>query len=107
MFSAMANRVRFTMRVPVTVRQEGEWYYSSCPLLDVHSQGLSEQEARDHLIEALQLFVETCFEQGTLEQVLRDRGFEPGSPDGDSDDGCTVDVPLALVTRRDAEAVAC
>lgn len=100
----MNNTVRFQMRVPVAVRQEGNWFYSSCPPLDVHSQGLSRLEAINNLIEALQLFVTTCFELGTLEQVLHDMGLEAGGiQQEDPSDGDMIDVPLPLLARRHAE----
>ena len=106
MYSQITQRVQFTMSLPMAVRHEGMWYYSSCPVLDVHSQGVTEQEATDNLVEALQLFLETAFEQGTLQEVLRQQGFEPAR-DGDATPaGRTVEVPLALIARRYAENLA-
>jgi predicted RNase H-like HicB family nuclease len=99
----MANVVRFNMSVPASVRRDGEWFHSSCPVLDVHSQGRTEDEALTNLVEALQLFVETCYEQGTLEQVLRAQGFVPGH-DGDLVSERMVEVPLSLIARQHAEA---
>lgn len=103
MYRQMAHRVQFTMSVPATVRNEGKWYYSSCPVLDVHSQGRTDKEAIDNLVEALQLFVETCFEQGTLGQVLREQGFEPARDGDEQPAGRMVEVPLALIARQNAE----
>lgn len=65
------QEIQSNLRVPATVRQEGKWFYSSCPVFDVHSQGLSKEEALDNLAEALQLFVESCIERGTLDQVVK------------------------------------
>lgn len=109
MFSSRAREMRktvvFQMKVPAIVRHEEGTFYSSCPALDVHSQGDTEKQALDNLIEALQLFVETCYEQGTLEQVLQAQGFEPGhGEEGEGIDGCTVEVPLSLIARQHAEA---
>lgn len=103
-----AQKVSFSMRVPAVVRREGRWFYSSCPVLDVHSQGHSEEESLNNLIEALQLFVETCYEQGSLEQVLRAQGFEPPEEGEVNDDSgaLTVDVPLALIARQHAQTLA-
>lgn len=95
------NKVVFRMEVPAMVRQEGAMFYSSCPTLDVQSQGRSEKEALDNLIEALQLFVETCYEQGALGQVLRDIGLVPSHSDDDGfAHGRTVEVPLALIAQH-------
>ncbi len=59
------------------VKQEGKWYIASCLPLDVHSQGHDEGEALRNLAEAIKLFVESCYERGTLDQVLKDCGFTP------------------------------
>jgi predicted RNase H-like HicB family nuclease len=98
------RKVEFQMKVPATVRQdERGMYISSCDLLDVHSQGRSEKEALDNLVEALQLFVETCYEQGTLEQVLKAQGLLPGGGDERfSSDEHTLEVPLGLIARQHA-----
>ena len=99
-----SQSVTFLMKVPAKVRQEGGVFYSSCPVFDVHSQGDTQQSALDHLVEALQVFVETCYEQGTLHQVLKEQGFMPGhQEDPQEQAGCTINVPFALIARRHAE----
>lgn len=97
--------VRFTMSVPIRVRKEGKWFYSSCEVLDVHSQGKTKKEATNNLIEALQLFLETCYEEGTFEQVLRERGFAPDRDAENAADERMVEVPLSLIARQHAEAL--
>ncbi|MFH1043538.1 MAG: type II toxin-antitoxin system HicB family antitoxin [Pseudomonadota bacterium] len=99
--------VRFTMSVPVRARKEGNWFYSSCEVLDVHSQGKTKKEAINNLIEALQLFLETCYEEGTFEQVLREQGFVPAHGAENAADERMVEVPLSLIARQHAEARAC
>jgi predicted RNase H-like HicB family nuclease len=98
------RQVSFSMKVPATVRQEGAQFYASCDILDVHSQGDSEKQALDNLVEALQLFVETCYQQGTLEKVLKAQGFVPGDFDEQVIGGHAVEVPLALIARQHAAA---
>ena len=70
-------KVFFQVRVPFKVKKKGNVYVSSCDVLDVHTQGYSEREAKENLIEALRLFIITCYERGTLGEVLRDCGFQP------------------------------
>ena len=98
------RKVSLRIEVPAAVRREGSMYYSSCDVLDVHSQGNTEKEALNNLVEALQLFVETCYEQGTLEQVLLAQGLHPGSAEDlrVMGGGRTVEVPLSLVAQRAA-----
>lgn len=97
--------VSFRMQVPVSVRREDDKFYSACEVLDVYSQGDSEQEALDNLIEALQLFAETCYQQGTLEKVLMAQGFMPAhGEEAREAQGRMVEVPLALIARQHAAA---
>lgn len=98
------------MRLPADVRREGKWFYSSCPALDVYSQGLSHDEALANLAEALHLFVESCYRRGTLDEVLKERGFEPdGTDEPENDENgryVDVDLPLSRAAHQDAEAYA-
>jgi len=70
-------RVTFTMELPVVVKKKGKHYVASCPLLEVYSQGETKNKATENIKEALQLFLMSCFERGTLGAVLRERGFKP------------------------------
>jgi len=63
------------MTVQIKVKKEGAYFIASCPLLDVHSQGRTKKKAIENLEEALQLFTETCYEMGTLDEVLKDAGL--------------------------------
>ncbi len=42
------------------IEREGDGYVALCPELDVASQGDTVEEARDNLVEALELFFETA-----------------------------------------------
>lgn len=65
----------FTLILPAIFSQEGDWIVASFPDLDVTSQGRTRDEAKRNLIEAAQLFIESCFERNVLEQVLKGCGF--------------------------------
>ncbi len=52
----MDNSQRFT----VIIERENDGYISLCPELDIASQGNNIEEARQNLIEALELFFETA-----------------------------------------------
>ena len=47
-------------RLTCVIEREDDAYVSSCPELDIASQGRSIEEARGNLIEAEQLFLETA-----------------------------------------------
>ena len=40
------------------IEREDDWYIALCPELDVASQGKTIEEARDNLVEAVELFFE-------------------------------------------------
>lgn len=42
------------------IERDDDWYVALCPELDIASQGQTVEEARDNLVEALQLFLETA-----------------------------------------------
>jgi predicted RNase H-like HicB family nuclease len=44
----------------VIIEKEGDGYVSLCPELDIASQGDSIEEARNNLVEAVELFLETA-----------------------------------------------
>ncbi len=47
-------------RLTCVIEREDDAYASSCPELDIASQGRSIEEARQNLIEAVELFMETA-----------------------------------------------
>ncbi len=49
------------------IKPEDDGYVAVCPEMDIASQGDTEAEARDNLIEALELF----FEVASAEEVRR------------------------------------
>jgi len=72
----MELSVEFKIKVPVEIKKRKKWVLASCPILDVHSQGETEAKAKKNLTEAIQVFLVSCFERGTLDAVLKDCGFK-------------------------------
>ncbi len=54
------------------IEREGTGYVSSCPELDIASQGQSVEEARDNLREALELFFETASKEEVATRLHED-----------------------------------
>ena len=72
-----ADIVRIDARLTVEIipAEEGG-YCVSCPALrGVHSQGGTVKEAKANIKEAVECFIETCFERGILRDALARRGF--------------------------------
>ncbi len=104
----METRVTFYLKLPFTVKQKRKWHVAGCPALDVFSQGASREEAEANLKEAVSLFLASCFERGTLDQVLKDCGFRPDfSTGGVQEDKALgfIEVPIPFTVSM--EPVAC
>ena len=61
--------------VPVVFFAESDTIIAHCVLLDISSCGRDMEEARRNVREAIELFLETCEEIGTLNEVLEESGF--------------------------------
>ena len=56
-------------------KEKPKMYVSHCPELDLYSQGDTLKEAKANIVEATQLFIESCIEDSTLREVLLECGF--------------------------------
>jgi predicted RNase H-like HicB family nuclease len=97
--------ITMTVKLPIRIIKKDRWYVASCPVLDVYSQGGTEKKATENLTEALSLFLISCLERGTLEQVLRECGFNSISPAIKKKNMITsrrkyIDIPLALLSNQ-------
>lgn len=56
--------------------REGDTYVAYVPELDLSSCGATNDEARKNIREAVQAFIETSAEMGTLDEILQESGYE-------------------------------
>jgi predicted RNase H-like HicB family nuclease len=66
--------------LPIKIKKKQNRHVASCPILDVHAQGSSKEEARENLVQALTAFINSCLKRRTLDSVLailKECGFEP------------------------------
>lgn len=100
----MKPKLQFEMKVPAEIFQDGPVYVSCCPTFDVYSQGDTEEEAKKNLVEALTGFIITCFEMGTLSEVLKSSGFSPTEklePEEPEDQGGNfINIPLPFMYKK-------
>lgn len=82
----MSEGVEITLRVTAYIRRAGRTWSAVAPRFGVASQGRDSEGAKRSLKEALELWVESCVDRGTLEQALREVGFRP-TPWGSSTEG--------------------
>lgn len=75
-------------------------YVSHCDPLDVCSQGNTEEEAVKNLNEAIQIFLSSCYEMGTLNEVLMECGLTPSENGEEHLNGITeIDSPVVLTNQ--------
>ena len=72
----MATKPMISVKLPGLLKKKKTHWVSFCPVLDVFSQGSTEEEAKANLEEAVKLFLISCYERGTLEEVLKECGFK-------------------------------
>ncbi len=58
------------MQLTAIIEREGDGYVALCPELDIASQGDTVSEARDNLIEALELFFEVASDAEIRHRML-------------------------------------
>ncbi|MCP3891663.1 MAG: hypothetical protein GY702_22760 [Desulfobulbaceae bacterium] len=89
------------MKLPFVIEKEGEVYVGHCPVFDVYSQGCTAKEAELNTIEAVQVFVQTCIEMGTINQVMQESGFIPACQiKEDPSEENLVDVVLPYIASQ-------
>jgi predicted RNase H-like HicB family nuclease len=43
---------------PVLISKEGEWFVASCPLLDIGTQGRTEEEVKENIADLIEEYME-------------------------------------------------
>jgi predicted RNase H-like HicB family nuclease len=86
-----------TIETITRIWREGRQYIAHALPLDVASAGDTPDQALAALQEAVELFITTAREQGTLEEVLEECGY--------TSDGANWIAPTLLAERREVLAV--
>ena len=72
----MDNVAIIEVKLPVCIEKTEHGYTAYCEALDVYTEAPNKKKAEKNIREALSLFLETCFEMGTLYEVLTSSGFK-------------------------------
>ncbi|MGB2726979.1 MAG: type II toxin-antitoxin system HicB family antitoxin [Halobacteriota archaeon] len=43
---------------PVLISKEGEWFVASCPMLDIATQGRTEEEVKENMVDLIEEYME-------------------------------------------------
>ena len=98
------NQILFDIKVTFGVKPDEVGFVSHCPELDVFSQGKTEKSAIENLQEAIELFIETCYECGTLIDVLRENGYEFSKKHTPNKNEQIMTIPFSLVSHGQTHA---
>ncbi|MBS3061508.1 MAG: type II toxin-antitoxin system HicB family antitoxin [Candidatus Diapherotrites archaeon] len=56
--------------LPIVVSKEGEWFVASCPLLDIATQGQTEEEVKENMQNLIQdYFADEDTKKPSLEEI--------------------------------------
>lgn len=69
------NVIGFNLKLPFTVTKKRKYWVSGCPVLDIFSQGETKSKALENLREAISMFLVSCYERNTLNEVMKESGF--------------------------------
>jgi len=58
------------LNVTIEVWHKGKWYVAKCPELDFISQGKTREEAKNNLLEVIQIQFEEMSQIGALDEYL-------------------------------------
>ncbi len=72
----MKATIKFEARVPVEVFEGTSYFVANCPIFDISSQGKDAEDAKANLTDAITGFLLTCFDMGTLDEMLKKCGFK-------------------------------
>ena len=64
------------LNVTIEVWRKGKWYIAKCPELDFISQGKTREEAKNNLLEVIQIQFEEMSQIGVLDEYLTECGYE-------------------------------
>jgi len=64
------------LNLTIELWKKGGWFVARSPELDFLSQGETREEARKNLEEVIKIQFEEMTEMGTLEEYLKECGFE-------------------------------
>jgi predicted RNase H-like HicB family nuclease len=104
------GEIRLNLPVEEAYKKRTKLWVICIPTLDLCAQGSEKAEARKNLREVSSLFFETCFENGTLFEVLKDSGLSQKSINVTAttarDDGyIDIAIPLDFGRRSGRKAM--
>lgn len=79
---------RAQLQAEIFFDKEVNAFVSYCPALDIYAQADTEMESREAMAGAIMMFIKTCYDRNTLDNVLNARGFRNTKRTDDGKDDC-------------------
>lgn len=70
------EKLALEINLPVSILKEKEKYVAYTPVLDLSTSGQSHKEVKKRFNEIVNIFFEELIKRNTLEEVLRDLGWQ-------------------------------
>ena len=70
------RKLKLQVNLPVSVLKEGKKFIAHTPALDVSASGDTYKKEKKRFNEVVHIFFEEIYEQGTLEEVLKELGWK-------------------------------
>ena len=90
--------VKYNVRLQAWFRRDGREWIVWCPGIDIMTQARTRKGALESLLEAVELWFESCIERGVLNAALNELGYDRLPPDEETPEG----VDFVSVVRRPA-----
>ncbi|NJL59482.1 MAG: hypothetical protein HC887_07410 [Desulfobacteraceae bacterium] len=71
----MAYLMPINLKLPIEFTKKKKWIVASCPVSDIFPQGDTEDDAKKRLSEALNLFLSSCIDRRTLNDILTETDY--------------------------------
>jgi predicted RNase H-like HicB family nuclease len=109
--------VKFNLAFATRHDEQANVFVGYCPVLKVHSQGRTDEEAREAVVDAARLFILTCYKRNILYKYLRSRGMTEAITPPENEDHQYIriehydnqferEVPIEILAAQNAEAIA-
>lgn len=66
---------KFSLNLPVVITKQGKRFVAHTPALDLSTVGKSQKDVQKKFGEAVRLFIEEIVEKNTIDDVLRELGW--------------------------------
>ncbi len=83
--------ISFSLKGGIRKDEDAKVFVSYCPRLGIYSQGMTADQAKESLVDAIQLYIGSLYDRGLFEDTLQALGFSGASNAPDEGEFVGVD----------------